>query len=405
MFCGFIIRCLTEVSWRLLFKAARLWCAKVFFALRAFKKRNRRGILFPPFLFFSLTNVCNLRCRGCWIAPSNGLVSPPVSLPSEKMERIIRIGQRNSVYFYTLLGGEPFLAPTMWEMIDRHPEAYFQVITNGQFFDTENVRKFKKFGNVSPLISIDGLEIENDARRGAGTFAKAVEGCRELQRQRLLYGVATVVTSRNFESVVTEDYVRKFIELGAMYLWFYVYRPVGADSAPELAVNRENLLELRRRLLKLRRKMPIILIDTYWDAEGRAVCPASKGMAFVIGSKESIEPCPPLTVARNFLDDNGGDFYKTVNESGFLRRFIQFIRNEYDGERSQGCVIIDHPQKLAEFLRQEQVTDLSGRDFLAELDASSPKTSHFLPDAEIPEDYWVYRLLKKTLFFGMGAYG
>ena len=28
-----------------------------------------------------------------------------------------------------------------------------------------------------------------------------------------------------------------------------------------------------------------------------------------------------------------------------------------------------------------------------------------LPGEEIPEDYWVYRLLKKQLFFGMGGYG
>ncbi|MDR1964002.1 MAG: radical SAM protein [Planctomycetaceae bacterium] len=388
---------------RLLFKAAWLWCFKGFFALRAFNKRNKRGILFPPFLFFSLTNACNLRCRGCWVTSEQERTILPDLLPVDKMERVIKIGQQHSVYFYTLLGGEPFLTSTMWELIEHHPEAYFQVITNGQFLDTNNVRRLKNLGNVSPLVSIDGFETENDARRGSGTFINAVNGCRELHRQKLLYGVATVVTAQNFDQVLTEVYVRQFIELGAMYLWFYVYRPVGTDS--DLAVDREKLLELRQRLLRLRRKMPIILIDTYWDAQGRAVCPASKGMAFVVGAKGSIEPCPPLTVARNFLNDNEGDFYKTINESQFLRRFQQFIRDQYDGERSQGCVLIDRPQELAGFFRQEQIVDLSGRDFLAELDAATPKTSHFLPGEEIPENYWVYRLLKKTLFFGMGAYG
>jgi MoaA/NifB/PqqE/SkfB family radical SAM enzyme len=405
MLFRFFIRCFTEISWRLLFKAGRLWCFKGFFALHAFKKRNKKGILFPPFLFFSLTNACNLRCRGCWVAPVTGNVSPPVSLPLEKIERVIQIGQKNSVYFYTLLGGEPFLTPSMWEIIERHPEAYFQIITNGQFLNTESVTRLKNFGNVSPLVSIDGLEAENDARRGTGTFANAVDGCRELQRQKMLYGVATVITAQNFDSVVTENYVQKFIDLGALYLWFYVYRPVGADSVPEWTVDREKILELRRRLLLLRRKMPIILIDTYWDANGNAICPASRGMAFVVGSKGSIEPCPPITVAKNFLDENNGDFYKTVNESDFLRRLIQFIRNQYDNEHSQGCVIIDHPHELAEFLRQEQVIDMSGRDFLAELDIATPKTSHFLPGEEIPEKDWFYRLLKKSLFFGMGGYG
>jgi MoaA/NifB/PqqE/SkfB family radical SAM enzyme len=393
---------MTEVSWRLLWKAARLWCFKGYFALRAFNRRIKKGIQFPPFLFFSLTNACNLRCRGCWVRQENHQTE---TLELDAVEKMIRAGQRESVYFYTLLGGEPFLTSTMWDIMQRHPEAYFQVITNGHFLDRENVHRLKRLGNVSPLVSIDGFETENDQRRGSGTFTKAVEGCRELQRQKMLYGVATVVTSQNFETALTEDYVQKFVQLGAMYLWFYVYRPVGAEPSPELALNRTQLLELRRRILQLRRKMPIILIDTYWDAKGHAVCPASRGMAFVVGPKGSIEPCPPLNVAKNFIGDHGGDFYQTINESGFLRRFRQFILDHYDGEKSQGCVIMDHSKELAAFFRQEQVHDVSGRNFLAELEEREPQTSHYLPGEEIPENFWIYRILKKMLFFGMGAYG
>ena len=68
-------------------------------------------------------------------------------------------------------------------------------------------------------------------------------------------------------------------------------------------------------------------------------------------------------------------------------------------------MILEHPAALAEFLDQSGVTDHSGRDQLAELAAAAPRTSHHLPGAEIPEDYWVCRLLKKQLFFGMGGYG
>ena len=412
MLLHFLYRAATEVSWRLLFKAAWLWCGKGFFALRAFKKRNKKGIQFPPFLFFSLTNRCNLRCRGCWVE------TPPLSkdhgsdnertfdMSGESIEKVIRIAQKESVYLYTMLGGEPFLVPnTLWNTIKKHPEAYFQIITNGHFFDEATVRQIKQLGNISPLVSIDGFEKENDARRGQGTFVKATEGCRELQRQRILYGVATTVTAENFENVLTEEYVNHFIKLGAMYLWFYVYRPVGTDPTPEWSVKPEMLLELRRRLLRLRRKSPIILIDTYWDEKGYAVCPASKGMAFVIGPKGSIEPCPPLNVTKEWISDNDGNFYETVNNSEFLLRFREFIGEKYDGERSQGCVIIDHPQELAEFFRSERVTDVSGRDFLRELSQREPLASHYLPGQEIPEDYWVYRTLKKLLFFGMGAYG
>ena len=444
MLLRFLFRAVTEVSPRLLFKAGWLWCGKSFFALRAFKKRTKKGIQFPPFLFFSLTNRCNLRCRGCWvetaaggagsletanskpqtaadasvdpISPDNAVADsatvrrppPAVSheLSSESIEKVIRIAQKESVYFYTMLGGEPLLAPeTLWNTIKNHPEAYFQIITNGLFFDEATVRQIKKFGNISPLVSIDGFEKENDARRGQGTFAKATEGCQELQRQKILYGVATTVTAENFESVLTEEYVNHFVKLGAMYLWFYVYRPVSADPVTEWSVKPEMILELRRRLLRLRRKMPIVLIDTYWDEKGFAICPASRGMAFVIGPAGSIEPCPPLNVTKEWISDNDGNFYETMNSSDFLLRFREFVGEKYDGERSQGCVIIDHPHELAEFFRSERVIDVSGRNFLEELSRREPLASHYLPGQEIPEDYWVYRLMKKMLFFGMGAYG
>ena len=409
MLFRFFYRAAAEVSWRLLFKAAWIWCGKTFFALRAFKKRCKQGIQFPPFLFFSLTNRCNLRCRGCWVGETTDggrKTEAPLDLSAESIENIIKIAQKESVYFYTILGGEPFLAPeTLWNTIKNHPEGYFQIITNGHFLDEATVRKIKRFGNISPLVSTDGFEKENDTRRGHGTFTKAMEGCRELQRQKILYGVATTVTAENFESVLTEEYVNHFIKLGAMYLWFYVYRPVGADPAPEWSVKPEMMLELRRRLLTLRRKMPIILIDTYWDEKGYAVCPASKGMAFVIGPAGSIEPCPPLNVTREWITDNDGNFYETMNGSEFLLRFREFIGQKYDGERSQGCVIIDYPRDLADFFRSERVIDVSGRDFLEELTRREPLASHYLPGQEIPEDYWVYRMLKKMLFFGMGAYG
>ena len=68
-------------------------------------------------------------------------------------------------------------------------------------------------------------------------------------------------------------------------------------------------------------------------------------------------------------------------------------------------MILEHPQALAEYLRSTSAADYSGRDLAGELAAAAPRTSHHLPGEEIPEDYWLYRLLKKQLFFGMGGYG
>ena len=389
-------RLATEVSPRLAIKAGYLWVLKGMRAVRAYKKRAKRGELFPPFLFFSLTNACNLRCHGCWIKSAGQIHQ----LSEEDIEAMIAAGRRQKCYFYTLLGGEPMMYPKLWEVIKRHPECYFQIITNGMFFNEENVRRIRTAGNVTPLVSIDGLEVHNDDRRGRGVFQAATAGLARLKQQKILFGIATTVTASNMNEVLTDEYVRYFIDRGAMYLWYYVYRPVGADPSPHYCLRREQMIELRRRLLGLRRRHPIILIDTYWNAAGEAVCPAALGMGFHIGPQGSIEPCPPLSFACQTIRDNDRDLFTTINRSEFLRGFQEFVNR-----RTRGCVILEHPQELAEYLRSTSAGDYSGRDALEEIAAGTPRTSHHLPGEEIPEDHWLYRALKKQLFFGMGGYG
>jgi len=388
-------RLATEVSPRLALKAGYLWAYKGTRSVAAYKRRVRRGELFPPFLFLALTNACNLRCRGCWIE-SRG---PIHTLSQEDIDGVIDSGKKHKVYFYTLLGGEPMMYPNLWDAIDRHRDCYFQIITNGMFLDEENVARIRAAGNVTPLVSIDGWEDTNDQRRGRGVFRAAVAGLGRLARKKILFGVATTVTGSNLEQVLSDEYVRYFIDGGAMYLWYYVFRPVGADPAAELCVSREQMIDLRKRLLELRRKHPIILIDTYWNAAGEAVCPAALGLGFHIGPQGSIEPCPPLSLACQTIRDNQRDLFETINSSQFLRGFQEFVN-----QRTRGCVILENPQELVEYFRQASAVDYSGRDALAELAAGTPRTSHHLAGEEIPEDYWVYRFLKRQLFFGMGGY-
>ncbi|MFW6124854.1 MAG: radical SAM/SPASM domain-containing protein [Pirellulales bacterium] len=389
-------RFLRGISPRLLLKAGYLWTWKGMRAVRAYRRRAARGELFPPFLFLALTDACNLRCHGCWIRRQG----QPRELRPEQVDRLIAEGKRQGAHFYTLLGGEPLMYPPLWSIPARHPDCYFQVISNGLFFDQPTAQRIRRLGNVTPLVSLDGRQAENDRRRGEGVYAEAVAGMNRLRRQKILFGVATTVTGRNIDDVMSDDYVAELVDRGAMYLWYYVFRPVGSDPSPELCVDRQAMLRLRRRLLELRRRHPIVIIDTYWNAGGEAVCPAALGLGFHIGPGGDIEPCPPLSFAREHIDDHGGALFETINHSHYLRRFQRFVN-----ERTRGCVILERPGELVEFLRGSEACDTSARDAYAELGAAVSRTSHHLPGEEIPEDYWVYRFLKRQLFFGMGGYG
>ncbi|MDD3468725.1 MAG: radical SAM protein [Thermoguttaceae bacterium] len=428
--------------------ALRRWVFPSLRSLSAWRKRLRNGKLFPPFLFIALTDACNLRCHGCWIHAK----PDRRELTEQDVQTIIEHGRSQHAGFYTLLGGEPFLwqSPRSAAMSDviadaamvndaaidtagvvkhvvtspaksatdafpkigscdelpifrilrRNPDCYFQIITNGMFLDGENVRRLSACGNVTPLVSIDGFAESSDRRRGPNSFARAETGCRRLGEAGLLYGVATTITGQNLEEVLDDCYVQHWMELKAGYLWYYIYRPVGDDPSPEFAVPHEKMLQIRRRMLELRRKHAMVIIDTYWNAKGEALCPAALGMGFQINPDGAIGPCPPLAFARETIRDYGGDLVRAIDESQYLRDFSKFCT-----ERTRGCVILEYPRELATFLRQQQVCDATGRDAIGELERSEPRSSHHLPGEEIPEDLLFYKLMKNRMFFGLGAYG
>lgn len=395
MLLRYLYRNATELNPRLAWKAAYLCAFKGMLAIRAYKKRQKNDQIYPPFTFVALTNTCNLRCHGCWVEKEG----TAHYLTAEDLDRIIVTGKKHSAYYYTLLGGEPYMYKGIWDIFARHSDCYFQTITNGMLFTEENVKNLKRVGNVTPLISLNGWKEQNDRQRGAGVWDSAAEGIERLQKAGIMYGIACTATGPNMQEVMSDAYLEHFIKKGAMYIWYYVYRPMGSEMHDEYCVRKEQLLWFRKRLLELRRKHAILIIDSYWTATGEAFCPAAVGLGYHIGPQGSIEICPALSFAKDKVSDNGGDLYKTFNESDYLRGFTSFVK-----QRTKGCVILEYPQQLHDYIKDSGAKDYSGRGTaFKELNAIVPRNSQHMPGEEIPEDYWVYRFLKNQVFFGMGA--
>ncbi len=387
-------RALTEVSLKSNIKAAWLYGVKGGLAIRAHRARQKKGELYPPFIYIDLTNTCNLRCKGCWVEKEG----EARTIPIEDVKTIIEHSKKNKSYFHTLLGGEPFMYRGIWEIFKDNPDCYFQVITNGMMFTPDNVNTLAKLGNVTPLISIDGFAENNDDRRGKEVFDSAMAGIARLQEKKILFGIATTITANNFEEVFSDAYLNHFISKGALYIWYYVYRPVGNEPNPHFCLSKEQIVEVRKKLLEVRRKFPILIIDSYWTAEGEAFCPAAIGLGYHVGPESSIEICPPLSFAVEKINDNSGNLTKTFNESHFLKDFQTFVK-----DRTKGCVILEEPQALADFIQNKGAKDFSTRDAYKELRSITPRHSQHLPGSEIPEDFWFYKLLKKQAYMSMDA--
>ncbi|MBN2163599.1 MAG: radical SAM protein [Pontiellaceae bacterium] len=390
-------RLMTEPDKRLLWKFAYNFGYKGMRAVQRFNHRLKRGEYFPAFLFISITNACNLSCQGCWVSQSN----PPKHISPQTLDNLIRECKAHGSYFFGILGGEPLLHDGLFEVFEKHPDCYFLLFTNGTLISDSVAREIRRLGNISPLISIEGLEEVSDVRRGGeNVFGQTLAGLAHCREHRLVTGVATSICRTNIEDLATEQFVRRVADLGAHYLWYYIYRPVGPNPTPELALDAEQIVALRRFIVDIRKTAPLMVVDAYWDDQGRALCPAAVGMANHITPDGWVEPCPPLQFAKENIGDGTG-LYDLFNRSEFLARFRQM-----SCDTTRGCIIMEHPDLLADFIRKEDAVDSSGRGtFLNELDDMCACGSHHQPGKEIPERSWAYRFAKKNWFFGFGAYG
>src|SRR5690242_14973184 len=144
-------RLATETDKRLLWKLAWNMGLKGMLSVQRHKSRLRRGEFFPPFLYVSVVNSCNLRCQGCWVDVA--AKQQTIDLPA--MNRMIDEAKSMGNSFFGLLGGEPFMHPQLLDICAAHPDCYFQIFTNGHFITEEVAQGMRQLGNITPLVSVE----------------------------------------------------------------------------------------------------------------------------------------------------------------------------------------------------------------------------------------------------------
>jgi MoaA/NifB/PqqE/SkfB family radical SAM enzyme len=388
-------RMLRTADKRVLWKFAWNFGIKGMWSVQKFKKRLKKGVHFPPFLFISVINSCQLRCKGCWVDVS----AKRQMIEFDDLNRVINDAKKHGNSYFGLLGGEPFMYPHLFEILEAHPDCYFQIFTNGQLITDEVAARLRRAGNATPLISIEGTEIvSNERRGGTAVLSKTLEGLQNCVNNRLIVGVATSVCQTNID-LVDESWLKKLIDLGAHYCWFHTYRVVGPDPAEQLALTPEQVLHVRKFAVEMRAKLPIGIVDAYWDDQGDALCPMATGISHHIGPSGAIEPCPIIQFATEHIND-GPSVYDIMTKSEFLNDF-----RKASAAATRGCVVLERPDLVRELVLKHGAKDTTQRgQALAELEALTPRSSQHNPGNEIPEKHWLYRFAKKHWYFGFGAY-
>ncbi len=389
-------RIIRTVDRRCLWKAAWNFGVKGMLSVERFKRRVKRGEYFPPFLYLSIINSCNLRCQGCWV----DVEADRNAIDLDTLNRTIGDAKQHGNAFFGILGGEPFMHPELLDLLAAHPDCYFQVFTNGQFITEKVAKRLAAIGNTTPLVSIEGREMTSDVRRGnKDVLNRTLRGLDHCLKAGLLTGVATSVCQSNIDELLTESWLNELIARGAHYVWFHSYRPMGPKPNFDLALRPEQLVRIRKFVVEMRATMPIGIIDAYYGHDGKALCPMVTGVSHHVSPKGDIEPCPIIQFATENIRDSRGIF-ETMRSSPFLKDF-----RELSGQATRGCVVLERPDLVKALVLKHGARDTTMRGTaMAELDAMTPRFSQWLPGEEVPEKHWMYRLAKKHWFGDFGAY-
>jgi MoaA/NifB/PqqE/SkfB family radical SAM enzyme len=298
----------------------------------------------PPFiLILSPTLNCNLRCKGCYTL---GYGTKP-ELPMEVSDRILRECQDLGIYFVTILGGEPMLYSPLFELIEKHPDVFFQVYTNGTLLTEDKAKQLADYGNVAVVLSIEGDEKETDSWRGKGVYKKIMQAFENLNKAGIIIGTSATVTRQNIEVVSSEQFINKMISLGSVAQMYFLYIPVNGMADFSLMVTPEQRDLLRRRVITIRNTKPMFALDFWNDGPYVNGCIAAGRRYFHVNAKGDVEPCVYTHIAVDNIQNT--TLMQALNSPLF--KDIR-SRQPHNCNHLRPCMIIDNPHVMRDVIKK-----------------------------------------------------
>ncbi len=192
------------------------------------------GLDAPICLTWELTYACNLECVHC--LSSSGRRDPR-ELTTAEAKAVLDELHDLQVFYINIGGGEPMIRRDFFEILEYSISRGIGVkfSTNGAFIDADKARRLAAMDYLDIQISLDGTDAAtNDAVRGAGSYATAIQAMEHLAAAGFEgFKISVVVTRHNV------DQLDEFLALADSYgaqLRITRLRPSGrgADSWHEL---------------------------------------------------------------------------------------------------------------------------------------------------------------------------
>lgn len=302
------------------------------------KLRAKYNCNIPWAILLDPTSACNLHCTGCWAAEYGN----KLNLSFEEIDSIITQGKELGVYLYIYTGGEPLVRKKdIIRLCEKHNDCVFLCFTNATLIDEAFADEMLRVKNFVPAISLEGFEEATDGRRGNGVYQKVIQAMELLKRKKLLYGISACYTSANYQSITDDAFYDSLIEMGAYFIWYFHYMPVGNDASPELLLAPEQREYVYRKVRRLRVEKPLFAVDFQNDGEFVGGCIAGGRRYFHINANGDVDPC----VFIHYSDSNIRD--KTLLECLQSPLFMAYHDAQpFNENMLQPCPMLENPEKL-----------------------------------------------------------
>lgn len=328
------------------------------FAMAAQSAKHRRAQLaaagehIPPFLIASITEQCNLHCRGCY-ARAGGVCCDGGAddvLTAAQWADLFTQAVELGVSFILLAGGEPLLRPDVLAVAAREKRIIFPVFTNGTLFSPDACALFLQNRNLMPVLSLEGDAAATDARRGSGVYHRLQDAMALLHKNGVLFGASITVTRKNLTAILAEDFLRALHAAGCRAVIYVEYVPVTQESEP-LALTDADRATLEARLTQLRAaQRELLLVSFPGDEKSSGGCLAAGRGFFHINPRGGAEPCPfspysdtnlTLVPLRQALRS---PLFRRLQEQGYLTQ-----------AHTGGCVLFPHADEVAALAQGREI--------------------------------------------------
>lgn len=158
-------------------------------------------------LQIDITNACNLRCKHCYHPHHQNAgaleLGDWLAILDQYDALVSKLRFRPSVI---ICGGEPFLSshfePILQNLLSRKRAYSLSVLTNGTIVDPAKLALLKQFPELSVQVSLDGPNPEeHDSVRGAGNFARALNGIQIFREHGIRVHLSAVLSKRTSRTI------------------------------------------------------------------------------------------------------------------------------------------------------------------------------------------------------------